>query len=77
MRLAPDADREMDVRISCADASIGFLRNRMDVPVATGLLKVGAQICRNDALDLRLEYGLEANEDFRNETATARVAWHF
>ena len=77
VRLAPDADREMDVRISGADASIGFLRNRMDVPLATGLLKVGAQIYRDDALDLRLEYGLEANDDFRNETATARVAWHW
>ena len=39
--------------------------------------EIGAQIYRNDALDLRLEYGLEANDDFRNETATARVAWHF
>jgi len=77
VRLAPDADREMDVRISGANTSIGFMRNRMDVPLATGLLKVGAQIYRNDALDLRLEYGLEANDDFRNETATARVAWHF
>ena len=77
VRLAPDADREMDVRISGADASIGFMRNRMDVPLATGLLKVGAQIYRNEALDLRLEYGLEANDSFRNETATARVAWHF
>ena len=77
VRLAPDADREMDVRISGANTAIGYLRNRMDVPVATGLLKIGAQIYRNDALDLRLEYGLEANDDFRNETATARVAWHF
>ena len=77
VRLAPDADREMDVRISGANASIGFIRNRVEVPVATGLLKVGAQIYRDDALDLRLEYGLEANDDFRNETATARVAWHF
>ena len=34
------------------------MRNRVDVPLATGLLKVGAQIYRNDALDLRLEYGL-------------------
>ncbi|MFM8354587.1 MAG: autotransporter domain-containing protein, partial [Gammaproteobacteria bacterium] len=77
VRLAPDADREMDVRISGANTAIGYLRNRMDVPVATGLLKIGAQIYRDDALDLRLEYGLEANDDFRNETATARVAWHF
>ena len=77
VRLAPDADREMDVRISGANTSIGFMRNRVDVPVATGLLKIGAQIYRNEALDLRLEYGLEANDDFRNETATARVAWHF
>ncbi len=77
VRLAPDADREMDVRISGANTAIGYLRNRMDVPVATGLLKIGAQIYRNDALDLRLEYGLEANDDFRNETATARVAWHW
>jgi hypothetical protein len=77
VRLAPDADREMDIRIAGADPSIGFMQNRIDVPLATGLLKVGAQIYRNDALDLRLEYGLEANDDFRNETATARVAWHF
>jgi hypothetical protein len=53
------------------------MRNRIDVPVATGLLKVGAQIYRNDALDLRLEYGVEANDDVRNQTATARVALHF
>jgi outer membrane autotransporter protein len=77
VRLAPDADREMDIRIAGADPSIGFMQNRIDVPLATGLLKVGAQIYRNDALDLRLEYGLEANDDFRNETATARVAWRF
>jgi uncharacterized protein with beta-barrel porin domain len=77
LRLAPDADREMVVRISGANASIGYMRNRMDVPVATGLLKVGAQIYRNDALDLRLEYGVEANDDVRNQTATARVALHF
>jgi outer membrane autotransporter protein len=77
VRLAPDADREMDVRVSGAAASIGFMRNRIDVPLATGLLKVGAQIYRDEALDLRLEYALEANDDFRNETATARVAWHF
>jgi uncharacterized protein with beta-barrel porin domain len=77
VRFAPDADREMGIRIAGADPSIGFMQNRIDVPLATGLLKVGAQIYRNDALDLRLEYGLEANDDFRNETATARVAWHF
>jgi len=77
VRLAPDADREMDVRISGANASIGFMRNRVEVPVATGLLKVGAQLYRDDALDLRLEYGVEGNDDFRNETATARVAWHW
>jgi hypothetical protein len=67
----------MGIRIAGADPSIGFMQNRIDVPLATGLLKVGAQIYRNEALDLRLEYGLEANDDFRNQTATARVAWHF
>ena len=59
-----------------ADAAISFIRHDINVLLATGLLKVGAQIYRSDALDLCLEYGLEANDDLCNETATARMAWH-
>ncbi len=77
VRLAPEADRDIALQVVGADAADGYFRNRIDTPLATGLLKVGAQLYRADALDLRLEYGLERNGDFRTQNATARVAWHF
>ena len=77
VRFAPDADRETEVRLSGAKESLGVMHNRLDVPVATALLKVGGQLYRSDALDLRVEYAREENDDFRNETAGVRVEWHF
>ena len=77
VRLAPDADRELNLMHPEVGSAGGSFRSRLDVPTATGLLKLGAQVYRDKTLDVRLEYGLEQNSDFRNHTATARLAWHF
>lgn len=73
----PGADREIAFQVAGANSANGWFRNTIDEPLATGTLKVGAQLFREDALDLRLEYGLAANGDFRNQSATARLGWNF
>ena len=77
VRLNADADRDVAYALDGVSEASGYVRQQIDVPFATGVLKAGAQIFRQNGLDLRLEYGLSDNGDLRSQSATATLGWQF
>jgi hypothetical protein len=73
----PDNARSIDSSFVGASPADGTFRSSLDSPDVLGNFQVGARLCREGGIEMKLEYDASFGGSYLSQGASASLAYHF
>ena len=77
MSILPDSQRTLNARLAGSAPADGTFTAYSNAPNALGRINLGVQLYQIGGWEVKGEYGIAAGGNYRAQTGSARVAYHF